>query len=151
MLVLLPPQTDADCAKLETGLNSDYLRTVIDKLAHHDVIVTLPKWKFTLSYNLVKPLQELGIKDAFGPAADFSGINGRKDLSVTAVIHKAYIDVNEEFTEAAGATGIAVGAMAMRPEPSVEFRADRPFVYLVYHRTNRAVLFIGRLADPTVE
>jgi len=150
MLVLLPVAGDHDCGKLESAFSADYVRGLVGKLRGCEVNVTLPKWKFTLTYGLNQPLQELGMKDAFGPAADFSGINGRKDLMVTAVVHKAFIDVNEESTEAAGATGIAVGrAMALPAEPPVEFRADRPFVYLIFERASKAILFAGRLADPT--
>ncbi len=152
MLVLLPVAADHDCAKLEAELSAGYVRELIGKLRPQQVQVTLPKWKFTLSYGLNGPLEAMGMKDAFTPAADFSGINGRKDLVVSAVVHKAYIDVNEEFTEAAGATGLMAQGLAVRPEPQpVVFRADRPFVYLIYDHTSGTILFAGRLADPTAK
>lgn len=153
MLVLLPVATDADCAKLEAGFNANYVRGLIGKLEQKQVKVTLPKWKMTLAYDLIDPLKKLGIKDAFTGAADFSAINGQHDLSVSAVVHKAFIEVNEEYTEAAGATGVVItrSAMLHQPEQIVEFRADRPFVYLIYHRASQTILFAGRLADPTAK
>jgi len=153
MLVLLPVKTDLDCQKLEAGLNADYIRGAIDQLGHRPVILTLPKWKFGQSYDMTPPLQELGITQAFDDKADFSGINGRKELRVSAVVHRADIDVNEEFTEATAGTAVVSGAAGGvgAPEPPVVFRADRPFVYLIYHRVNRTVLFMGRLTNPTAK
>ena len=88
-------------------------------------------------------LEALGMKKAFQmPGADFSGINGKDDLFISAVVHKAFVDVNEEGTEAAAAT--AVIAAAGGPPPSIpEFRADHPFIFLIRDTRNDSVLFLG--------
>jgi serpin B len=78
--------------------------------------------------------------------ADFSGMNGRRDLRITAVIHKAYVDVNEEGTEAAAATAVVVGVESVRITPV--FRADRPFFFLIRDRRSGSLLFLGRLVNP---
>jgi serpin B len=92
----------------------------------------------------------MGMRDAFSQQADFSGMNGRKDLFISAVIHKAYIDVNEEGTEAAAATGIVVGITAVPPPPPV-FRADHPFLFLIRDNNSGSILFLGRVTNPTLQ
>ena len=89
------------------------------------------------------------MKLAFSAEADFSGISERKDLCISDVIHKAYVDVNEEGTEAAAATAVVVRAMAARlTEPTPVFRADHPFLFLIRDTKSGSVLFMGRLTNP---
>jgi serpin B len=91
----------------------------------------------------------MGMADAFTRDADFSGIDGRRDLSVGNVVHKAFVDVSEEGTEAAAATGVTMHALAMRrTEEPVVFRADHPFVFFIRDSTSGAILFEGRLTQP---
>ena len=82
--------------------------------------------------------------------ADFSAMIGKRELFISAVVHKAYVDVNEEGTEAAAATAVIVNrAMAMqRPQPPIVFRADHPFVFLLRDNRSGAILFMGRVTDP---
>ena len=81
------------------------------------------------------------------PPADFSGMTGRKDLFISKVIHKAFVDVNEEGTEAAAATAVVMKESAIgRP---LTFRADHPFVFLIRESQTGSILFIGRIIDPT--
>ena len=75
-------------------------------------------------------------------------MNGKRDLSISAVVHKARVDVDEQGTEAAAATGVAVGVRAMRPEEPPTFRADHPFVFLIRHNPTGAILFLGRVTNP---
>jgi serpin B len=147
MVVLLPKKTDG-LAELEKMLSADKVAGWLGKLREQEVIVALPKFKTTCEYSLNGPLAALGMKKAFGPTADFSGMNGRKDdLYIQAVVHKAFVDVNEEGTEAAGATGIAVGVKALPVRR--EFRADHPFVFLIRDTRNDSILFLGRVVNPT--
>lgn len=113
------------------------------------VRVALPRFKVEAKFSLKKPLTDLGMVTAFG-AADFTGMspNG-KDLFITHVLHKAFVEVNEEGSEAAGATGVIVGErVSSGPEVPVEFRADRPFVYAIRDNATGAVLFLGRYDGP---
>jgi serpin B len=92
----------------------------------------------------------MGMTDAFSTSADFSGLDGARDLFISAVIHKAFVDVNEEGTEAAAATAVGVSALAvMRPIANVVFRADHPFLFLIRDVHSGSVLFLGRVSDPT--
>jgi serpin B len=147
MVVLLPKKVDT-LADLERSLSADKLAGWLDRLREQEVIVSLPKFKATSEFALKGALEALGMKKAFQmPGADFSGINGKDDLYITAVVHKAYVDVNEEGTEAAAATGVVVGVRSA-PAAKPEFRADHPFVFLIRDTRNDSVLFLGRLVEP---
>ncbi|MBM3810146.1 MAG: serpin family protein [Acidimicrobiia bacterium] len=115
--------------------------------ASRPVAVKLPKFQFTTSLPLTNLLNQMGIKAAFDAArADFSGISTADGLALTAVLHKAFIEVNEEGTEAAAATGAIIGVTSFI-EP-VAFTANRPFLFLIRHAATGTVLFAGRVADP---
>ncbi len=150
MVVLLPKKMDG-LADLEKDLSADKLAGWVGKLHKQEVIVTLPRFKTTQMMRMKKVLSEMGMGLAFSDAADFTGISEKGGLSISDVIHKAFIDVNEEGTEAAAATGVIVHftSAAPPPPPPVEFRADHPFVFLIRDRRSGSVLFLGRLADPT--
>ena len=96
--------------------------------------------------DLTRPLINLGMKDAFlSGRADFSGMDGTRDLFVSGVFHKAFIEVNEEGSEAAAATAVA---MKKGPAASPVFRADHPFLFLIRENGTGSILFLGRLSDP---
>ena len=105
----------------------------------------------TQDFELGGTLSAMGMPDAFKKArADFSGMTGKRDFWIGAAVHKAYIDVNEEGTEAAAATGIVMQTMAMAVQrPPIVFRADHPFVFLIRDNRSGGILFMGRVTDPT--
>jgi serpin B len=115
------------------------------------VILTLPKFKMAQQFELGGALGAMGMLQAFDrSSADFSGMTGKRDLWISAAIHKAFVDVNEEGTEAAAATGIAMRSMAMvREQPPIIFRADHPFLFLIRDNRSGGILFMGRVTDPT--
>jgi serpin B len=92
----------------------------------------------------------MGMPQAFSSSADFSGMTGHRDFAISEVVHKAYIDVNEEGTEAAAATAVTMRALAIRvPQtPPPVFRADHPFVFMIRENRSASILFVGRVADP---
>jgi serpin B len=92
----------------------------------------------------------MGMPEAFTGSADFSGMTGNRDFAISDVIHKAYIDVNEEGTEAAAATAVTMRALAVRVpgQPPPVFRADHPFVFLIRDNPSNSILFMGRVANP---
>jgi serpin B len=95
-------------------------------------------------------LAKMGMPLAFdAERADFSGISTQEKLYISAVLHKAFVDLNEEGTEAAAATAVVVKSRAMlRPEPPAVFRADHPFLFLIRHNPTGSILFLGRVANP---
>jgi serpin B len=105
----------------------------------------------TQQFQLGNTLSAMGMAQAFQKgAADFSGMTGKRDFWISAAIHKAYIDVNEEGTEAAAATGIVMRSMAMqREQPPIVFRADHPFLFVIRDNRSGGILFMGRVTDPT--
>ncbi|KAF5046416.1 Serpin [anaerobic digester metagenome] len=90
----------------------------------------------------------MGMPTAFSPDADFSGMDGTKDLFISGVVHKAFVDVNEEGTEAAAATGVVIGLTSARPDSTPIFRADHPFVFLITEKDSGTILFAGRVVNP---
>jgi serpin B len=113
-----------------------------------DVKVSIPRFRIEADVSLGETLSAMGMPSAFTNAADFSGIDGRRDLRIASVVHKAFVDVAEEGTEAAAATGIGVAMVSMRVDPDPVFRADRPFVFLIRDTRSGVVLFTGRLMNP---
>ncbi len=149
MVILLPSQRDG-LAALEKALTPPSLGVwlaALDFSTPRRIHVTLPKFKMTFSTGLVDALKSSGVAAAFSPRdADFSPINGKRDLFVSTVLHKAFIDVNEEGTEAAAATFAGVATLGIMR--SGEFRADHPFLFLIRDNSTGALLFLGRFADP---
>jgi serpin B len=145
MVVLLPKKADG-LADLEKLLTADRVAGWLERLHEQKVIVGFPKFHTTIRYSLAGPLAELGMKQAFTQAADFSGMTTEK-VGIADVIHKAVVEVNEEGTEAAAATAVVV-ATPGPVTPVAVFRADHPFVFLIRDRHSGSILFLGRLATP---
>jgi len=144
MIVLLPKENSA---AFDQALDSNRLNEWVGKVVKQDVDVFLPKFKFETQYELSDTLAKLGMSDAFDlPPADFSGMSGRKDLYITKVVHKAIIEVNEEGSEAAAATAVIMGTKSMMHKP--EFKADRPFLFMIRHNETGSILFLGKVANP---
>jgi serpin B len=149
MLVLLPRKADG-LAALESSLSPASLAKWMQSMSSPEVRVYLPKFKMTCRFGLNDTLKAMGMTDAFDAGrADFSGMDGRRDLSISAALHKAFVEVNEQGTEAAAATAIGMRATAL-PPPPVEFRADHPFLFLIREKSTGSILFIGRVKNPTV-
>jgi serpin B len=140
------PKAGQPLATLEEALRSNGLSAWLGQLQRKQVTVSLPKFRAESRFSLQAALAALGMPTAFTAAADFSGIAGRRDLAISQVVHKAFIDVSEEGTEAAAATGIAVSLTAYA-QPVV-FRADHPFLFLLRDTHTGAILFAGRMEDP---
>jgi len=151
MIVLLPNDAGG-MPVLEQSLTAANAEQWLSQLRPgSNVVLTLPKFKMTQQFQLGGTLSAMGMTQAFErSAADFSAMTGKRDLWISAAIHKAYIDVNEEGTEAAAATGIVMRPLAMaRPQPPIVFRADHPFLFLIRDNRSGAILFMGRVIDPT--
>lgn len=148
MVVVLPKAKDG-LSKLEATLSAAGVDGWIAKARPMDGDVALPRFEFTTRYQLPDQLQALGMKKAFGAGADFSGITTAEPLLISDVIHKAFIKVDEEGSEAAAATAVI---MDRAPSPVMDrfhFRADHPFVFLIRDRQTGTVLFVGRYSEPS--
>ena len=146
---VLLPKTLTGLPDLEKSLTLESLTGWLGNLTTRDVQVSLPKFLAESEFSLHKALSTMGMPTAFTDKADFSGIDPKGGLAISEVVHKAFVDVSEQGTEAAAATGIAMRATAMRmPEQAVVFRADHPFIFLIRDTRTGVVLFIGRLMNP---
>jgi serpin B len=146
MLILLPDQGNFDQIKNE--MSADQLSSLMNNLQNAEVDLSMPKFKVESSFGLKDVLSEMGMPDAFEPGtADLSGMDGTKDLYISAVEHKAYIDVDENGTEAAAATAIVVGLTSMPVEVN-KLKIDRPFVYFILDNETGTILFMGQMLDP---
>jgi serpin B len=147
MMIIVPDEDRF--AEVEARLAAGLLEEAREVLGAATVNLWLPKFEFR-TQTLLKPLlAELGMTDAFdGTLADFSGMTTEERLLISDVIHEAYIAVDEEGTEAAAATAVVMRATAA-PSDVVDLRIDRPFLFALQDRATGAVLFMGRVADPT--
>ena len=148
MVVLLPREIDG-LKRTEELLNEQALSNWLAQARDQKVNVFLPRFKLTAQVSLAKTLVEMGMTDAFSPRADFSGMDGERDHFVSAVVHKAFVDVNEEGTVAAAATGTAIRMLAIMAQPTPIFRADHPFIFMIRDTHSGSIFFLGRIVDPS--
>jgi serpin B len=127
--------------------------TILSRTSHKEVRLHIPKFKMNCSFALKSPLQALGIKKAFSDdEANFTGITTEQPgLVIDEVLHKAFVEVNEEGTEAAAATVVVARFMCCLPSPVKEFRANHPFLFYIIDKKTGTILFNGRVSDPTKE
>ncbi|KAF5038418.1 Serpin [anaerobic digester metagenome] len=147
MLVLLPKGDNL--MAVEERLDADMVAELRNSLDSQRVKVYFPKFTLETEYNLPPALAAMGMPTAFTGDADLSGMDGTRDLFVSDVVHKAFVDVNEEGTEAAAATGVVVNLVSMPLEDTTPvFQADHPFVFMIVEEDSGTILFAGRVANP---
>jgi len=115
---------------------------------NQQVNLTMPKFEFESEFSLKKILTAMGMPVAFSADADFSGMTGNRDLFIDDVLHKAFVSVDEAGTEAAAATAVIMTLTAV-PAPPVEVTVDRPFIFLIRDIETGAILFVGRVVNPS--
>ena len=149
MLILLPEEkTQAALNSLESALSAERIALWQGQMSMSEVDLLLPKFRITWGAESLKnPLQALGLTNAFTSTADFSGMTGNRDLFIQEILHKAFVDVHEEGTEAAAATGAVMAVLSEEPPP-VRFHADHPFLFLIQDTATGAILFMGRMSEP---
>jgi serine protease inhibitor len=149
MIVFLPKEIEG-LPQLEKKVTQANLQEWAKGLRRQKVITCLPRFKMTSQFGLKDTLQAMGMTRAF-EKADFSRMSPSGQLFISAVVHKAFLDVNEEGTEAAGATGVAkiYGAAPPRLEKPPVFRADHPFLFLIRDNQTGSILFLGRVVNPS--
>ena len=145
MVILLPDEGKFD--EFESSLEAGSLDAILSDLSYGEVALTMPKFEFESEFGLAKTLAAMGMPVAFSELADFSGMTGKRDLYIGAVIHKAFVSVDEAGTEAAAATAVIMELTAAPGEP-VEVTVDSPFIFLIRDLKTGSILFIGRVANP---
>ncbi|KAM4718261.1 leukocyte elastase inhibitor-like [Anableps anableps] len=153
MLIILPEEIEDDTTgleKLEKLLTyKKFMQwTRPDKMKYCKVVVSLPRFKLEEKYDLNKVLSSMGMVDAFDETkCDFSGMSGNKELVLSKVSHKAFVEVNEEGTEAGAAATVDEIYYSLSSLPAV-FTADHPFLFFIRHNPTLSVLFAGRFCSP---
>ncbi len=148
MVILLPDAGQFEA--FEDSLNSQQVNQIIGNLKNNQVILSMPKFEFESSFSLKKSLAEMGMPIAFSDEADFSGMTGKRDLLIADVIHKAFVSVDEAGTEAAAATAVVMGTTSIPAQP-VEVTIDRPFIFFIRDIETGAILFVGRVVNPSAD
>jgi len=146
MVILLPVSGNFEA--FEEGLQAQQVSDIIIGLQPTEVTLTIPQFEFDSDFSLKDTLAEMGMPIAFSSAADFSGMTGNRELFISDVVHKAFVAVDEAGTEAAAATAVIMELTAV-PEPAVEVTLNRPFIFLIRDIETGAVLFVGRVSNPT--
>ena len=148
MFIVLPGEING-LSRLENVITSKIFSMWLISLENTTVMLSIPKFKLNQQFELKEVLNKLGITDLFEPGiADLSGISSVESLYVSHVMHKAYVDVHEQGTEAAAVTGVLMQKRSIDPHPEVH--ANHPFLFIIYHKSSSAVLFIGRVKRPRV-
>ncbi len=148
MVILLPEA--GQFGAFEKELEAQQVDAIIEDLQSTRVTLTMPKFEFDSEFGLKDALAGMGMPIAFSPdEADFSGMTGNRELFISDVVHKAFVAVDEAGTEAAAATAVVVGTTSMPVEPPVEVTIDRPFIFLIRDIETGAVLFVGRVLNPS--
>lgn len=146
MIVLLPEEGGFEA--FEGSLDAALLAEIEAGLARQHVELSMPRFEFDSEFSLSQALAALGMEAALTEAADFSGMTGAPDLYISEVVHKAFVSVDEEGTEAAAATGVVMN-LTSAPAEVVRMTVDRPFIFLIRDLESGALLFLGRVADPS--
>ena len=145
MTILLPDEGGLE--EFEGSLDSEMLDRIIDEIETDAVTLTMPLFEFESEFSLGDTLAGMGMTDAFASGADFSGMTGSKDLWIRAVVHKAFVSVDEKGTEAAAATGVNM-LLGGFGEDTIAVTVDRTFIFLIRDTGTGAVLFLGRVSNP---
>ncbi|HSN80935.1 MAG TPA: serpin family protein [Polyangiales bacterium] len=145
MLLIVPDEGQLDTVEAE--LSAARIAEMRDALRQHQLDLEMPKFSFRSEVPAKAPLQALGMVDAFGGAADLSGMNGTGGLFIQDVVHQAFVAIDENGTEAAAATAVIVGETSAPPPATLVI--DRPFVFAIIDEPTGATLFIGRVLDPS--
>jgi serpin B len=152
-LVVFLPKDRGGIDDIESKLDYSYYSKIVacfSRIRTQKVILSFPKFKTTLSFELGKALSNMGMPVAFNQhLADFTGMS-KDSLYISKVIHKAFIDVSEEGTEAAAATAVVMKmSMSVAPRPIPVFNANHPFIFVIRDEATGAILFMGKIMDPT--
>jgi serpin B len=146
-MVILVPDTGRFGA-FEEGLQAQSVSDIIVGLQRSRVALTMPKFEFDSEFSLKDTLAGMGMPVAFSDNADFSGMTGKRELSISDVVHKAFVALDEAGTEAAAATAVIM-TLTSAPPPPVEVTIDRPFIFLIQDIETGTILFVGRVLDPS--
>ena len=148
MIVLLPKEKEG-LGTIEQSLNREEFDSIKNSMTRQPLMIQIPKFEFETEYDLIKPLKNIGLHDAFDQNnANFQGITDEQ-IYLQKAAHKAFVNVNEEGTEAAAITALVGRSTSGPPDPVAEFVAEHPFMFVIQEKETESILFVGRVMDPT--
>jgi len=147
MIIFLPKKEDG-FSDLQKQFTYDNYSIWTSNFTKSSVSLIIPKFKIENSFDLEKPLKKMGMKTAFGKKADFSKMTGDQSLFISKIVHKAYIEIDEDGTEAAAATAVVMDRKSAMNELPTAFRADHPFIFIIKENTTNTILFVGHYVQP---
>jgi serpin B len=146
-MVIILPSPNQSLEDLTNSLSSNLLNDILKGLNNQEINISIPKFKLSNGYQLKKQLSKMGMPQPFTNDADFSGMTSSNNLKISDVFHKAFIEVNEQGTEASAATAVVIAMKSVGHDKF--FNANRPFLFLVKEKSTGTILFLGRIVDPT--
>jgi serpin B len=148
MLIILPNDS-VDVNQVLSRVDLSMLNQISSGMTQQQVNLYLPRFHVSYYTSLKNPLINLGMVDAFEPLADFSNISKTMELMISDVLHKTYIKVGEQGTEAAAVTAVIMYTTSIEnPEPEIVFSVDHPFIFLITEKNSGAILFAGKIVNP---
>ncbi len=145
MVILLPDPGQYEA--FESTLSADRLNSILDGLTYQELSLTIPRFEFDSDFSLKETLETMGMPLAFSDEADFSGMTGNTELRIQDVLHKAFVCVDEDGTEAAASTAVSMTSGISEPKAVT---VDRPFMFLIRDVQTNSILFLGRVLNPVV-
>lgn len=146
-MVIILPQSNIPLEEVTNFLSNDIIADIIREFNKQEVTISIPQFKLSNGYQLKTLLSKMGMPQPFTDDADFTGMTTSNKLKISDVFHKAFIEVNEQGTEAAAATAVVVATKSVHFVKS--FIANRPFLFLIREKSTGTILFMGRVVDPT--
>jgi serpin B len=146
-LMIILPKSYNKFKKTEKTLSNDFYNNYVKYKEQKRIKLSIPKFKLESEFDLNKTLSDLGIKEAFTRVADFSGITEQEKLFISQVVHKAFIAIYEEGTEATASTAVMIGKTAFIND-EVEININRPFIYIIRNNENNCIYFMGKIKNP---
>jgi serpin B len=145
MIIFLPK---ADIKINNNTFNYSYLQQISKSFNNKLVNIGLPRFKLETNYELSDGLKKMGMKSAFTPEGDFSGISGTEKLYIDKILHKSKLDVSEKGTEASSVTAVISMRSTKIAQDPIEFKVNRPFYFIIRENQNKLILFMGYVANP---
>ncbi len=145
MMIVLPDEGAFE--QVETSLTGDSFSAIVAAMSYQELWLFMPKFEFEFGLELADTLAAMGMPEAFTDAADFSGM-AEEPLFISRILHKAFVGVDENGTEAAAATIVMMEATSAMPSEPLELRLDRPFIFTIYDNVTGTILFVGRVMNP---
>jgi serpin B len=146
MDILLPDS--GEFRAVESSLDVIRVSEILEDLDSQRVTLIMPRFEVELGFSLSGTLAKMGMPSAFSSAADFSGMDGARNLEISEVLHKAFVSVDEWGTEAAAASAVFMSVISNPPPPKIVVNVDRPFIFWIRDLPTGTILFVGRVLNP---